>query len=241
MTHGRKSDSKREGQAWVKDESCGYRLWPGARSPGQDKPPWKDGKSGAKSGAIPGYATRKVPEAPAISGAASSALRGACGMVPRIQHALNQARKAEGGVKKICSDREIKDKSQYGRDMEAIDRNIAEALSAQDDTCRRPSRTASMVDQTHLLQWNSKRKRAILRQQWEQEAREGVLGRALAQRPSMRPAPDGDVALGLCCRPSGERVFLGHPSPALQFVPVFGGPRLCRAETILSLAAFSLA
>ena len=33
---------------------------------------------------------------------------------------------------------------------------------------------------------------------------------------------DGDAALGLCCRPSGEPVFLGHPSPALHL--------FCRAD-----------
>ena len=53
--------------------------------------------------------------------------------------------------------------------------------------------------------------------------------------PSQYPcsSSDGDAALGLCCRPSGEPVFLGHPSPALHL--------FCRAETFLPLVAFSLA
>ena len=244
MTKGWKSKPQWEGQAWLSADSSTYRLWPGAKSPAQPKAPWKEGKGGSKSGGIPGYASRRLPDTQAMASVAASAQAGSSGMVTRVQQALNHARKAEARVKKLNADKEkreqqwalwerdmkvawLREKAQYGRDMEQIDREIVSAMTAQEEarTALRFTFETSAPENTEVpaameveiedgaAEWFA------LRHSWEQEAKpdwEGVLERALGHRRAMSQQGNQSSTGGQHARPSDGSLL--SPEVAAQLL-----------------------
>ena len=264
MTKGWKSKPQWEGQAWLSADSSTYRLWPGAKSPAQPKAPWKEGKGGSKSGGIPGYASRRLPDTQAMASVAASAQAGSSGMVTRVQQALNHARKAEARVKKLNADKEkreqqwalwerdmkvawLREKAQYGRDMEQIDREIVSAMTAQEEarTALRFTFETSAPENTEVpaameveiedgaAEWFA------LRHSWEQEAKpdwEGVLERALGHRQAMSQQGNQSSSGGQHARPSDGSLL--SPEVAAQLLQSTLGslpPRLEVAQGHLDL------
>ncbi|CAE7347769.1 unnamed protein product, partial [Symbiodinium microadriaticum] len=133
------------------DGGQGFHVWRGAWSPSQNAP-WKSNPPRQQPGAIPGYMSVQLDsEAAAYSQsgvAAGPSMDGDAQLVPTVQSALNQTRKAEGKVQKLKSslaqrqakfkEWEVKmmtgyqrERARYAKDTERLQREIQEAEQEQ--------------------------------------------------------------------------------------------------------------
>ena len=131
----------------------GFNVWRGAWSPAQQAP-WKQGPQRQQQGSIPGYMSVQLESDTASLGSQGRPLvpveDGDSSLVPTVQSALNQTRKAEGKVLKLrrsLAERSAKFKEweakmmasyqrerlKFAKDTERLQREVAEAEQEQTD------------------------------------------------------------------------------------------------------------